>query len=98
MPNLTNLSGAEACKLGLVTAVLDNPGQAARQTATEIAARSPDAIRAIKHLFDAAWGLADADALKLEARLQLGILGKPNQTEAVMANVEGREPRFADAG
>ena len=92
------VSGSEACELGLVTAVRDNPGQAAQQTAKEIAARSPDAIRAIKDLFDSAWGLADADTLKLEAQLQLGVLGKPNQVEAVMANVEGREPEFVDAG
>lgn len=91
------VSGAEACELGLVTAIHDNPGQAARETAARIAASNPDAIRAIKRLFDSAWGLADADALKLEASLQLSVLGKPNQVEAVMANVEGRSPKFVDS-
>ena len=90
------VNGAEAHELGLVTALHDDPRQAARETAAEIAAKNPDAIRAIKRLFDSAWGLPDADALKLEASLQLSVLGKPNQVEAVMANVEGRSPRFAD--
>lgn len=92
------VSGSEACELGLVTAVREDPAQAARETAARIATKNPDAIRAIKRLFDSAWGLADADTLKLEASLQLDLLGKPNQVEAVMANVEGRDPKFADAG
>lgn len=90
------VSGAAAFDLGLVTAVHDDPGRAARETAADIAAKSPDAIRAIKHLFDSAWGLPAAETLKLEARLQQGLLGTPNQVEAVMANIEGRDPEFAD--
>ena len=91
------VAGTEACELGLVTAVHDDPRRAAQETAALIAARNPDAVRAIKRLFDAAWGLPDADALKLEASQQLSVLGKPNQVEAVMANLEKRDPQFTDA-
>ena len=90
------VDGVEACELGLVTAVHEDPRRAAQDTAAGIATKNPDAIRAIKRLFDAAWSLPDADALKLEARLQMSVLGHPNQVEAVMANVEGRPARFGD--
>jgi len=40
--------------------------------------------------------MSEKDALALEAKLQLGVLGKENQLEAVMANVEKREPVFRD--
>lgn len=90
------VDGQEACDLGLVTAVHDNPSQAAHDTAAGIAGKSPDAIRAIKQLFDEAWSLPAPDALKLEATLQMKLLGERNQVEAVMANIERREPRFCD--
>jgi enoyl-CoA hydratase/carnithine racemase len=88
--------GAEACELGLVTALHDDPSQHALDTAQRIAARSPDAVRAIKHLFDKAWNIPDRDALKLEASLQSTLLGGANQVEAVMANIEDRPPDFSD--
>jgi len=90
------VDGNEACRLGMVTAVHEDPTQAARATAAQIARQSPDAIRAIKRLFDTAWDLSAPDALKLEAQLQLSLLGGRNQVEAVMANVDGRAPQFAD--
>jgi len=90
------IDGTEAFQLGLVTAVHEDPSAAARDTAAEIAGKSPDAIRAIKRLFDTAWHLPDADALRLEAQLQMTLLGGHNQVEAVMSNIEGRAPDFAD--
>ncbi len=90
------VDAAEALELGLVTALHDDPVSAARQTATEIAGRSPDAIQSMKKLFNRAWQLPEAEALALEARLQLAILGSPNQGEAVAANMEGRAPVFSD--
>jgi hypothetical protein len=36
------------------------------------------------------------EALALEAKLQMGLMGKANQREAVAANIERREPRFDD--
>jgi enoyl-CoA hydratase/carnithine racemase len=90
------LRGSEALELGLVTAVHDDPLHAARETAGLIASRSPDAIRAMKRLFNERRDLDTAGSLALEARLQSRIIGRPNQVEAVRANVEGREPGFED--
>jgi hypothetical protein len=36
------------------------------------------------------------EALRLEARLQAGLIGKPNQVEAVRANMEKRTASFDD--
>lgn len=86
----------EALSLGIVTRIEDDPLAAARDLARVLAARSPDAIRGIKRLVNDAWSLGDAEALALEARLQLGLLGRPNQVEAVRANLEKRAPDFPD--
>ena len=90
------ISGAEALEFGLVTALHDDPLSAAMETATSISSKSPDAIRSMKQLFNAAWRMTDAEALSLEAKLQSGVIGKENQLEAVMANVQKRAPDFRD--
>lgn len=90
------LDAEEALQLGLLTAIHDDPLSLAMDKAAGIAARSPEAVRGIKKLFNAGWQMQDADALRLEARLQAAIIGSPNQAEAVMANVEGRAPVFED--
>lgn len=91
------LSGEEAAALGLVTHVCPDPLAAARELAAEIAARSPDAVRAAKRLFDKAWTEPSAHrALALEAELQAGLIGQPNQVEAVSATLGKRDPSFAD--
>jgi enoyl-CoA hydratase/carnithine racemase len=90
------VSGAEAVALGLATRAVDTPREAALELAREIAAKSPDAIRAAKRLLDAS-GLVDvAEGLRLEEELQRSLIGRPNQAEAVRANVEKREPKFSD--
>ena len=89
-------SGAEAHALGVVTRVSDDPLASALELASEIAARSPDAVRAAKRLFDEAWnGSADA-TLTLEAELQRGLLGSPNQLAAVTAGMTKKTPEFTD--
>ena len=90
------LDGAAAQEAGLVTAVCDDPVEAALETAAAIAQRSPDAIRAMKALFNQCQELDTAASLGLEARLQAAVMGRPNQAEAVRANIEGREPEFKD--
>ena len=90
------VSGSEALELGLVTALHGDPLEAARATAREIAGRSPDAIRAMKSMFNQRRDLDAAHALALEARLQSGIIGRPNQLEAARANAERREAVFKD--
>ena len=87
---------AEARQLGIITNIEDDPLAAATRIAHECAARSPDAIRGIKRLVNEAWHLSEADSLALEAELQLGVIGAPNQAEAVVANLEKRAPVFSD--
>jgi enoyl-CoA hydratase/carnithine racemase len=88
--------GEEAVALGLATRVADDPRAEALALAREIAAKSPDAIRAGKRLLDAS-GLVDVEeGLRLEEKAQRGLLGSPNQIEAVRANFEKRAPKFQD--
>jgi enoyl-CoA hydratase/carnithine racemase len=90
------VSGSEAVELGLATHVSDTPREAALELAREIAVKSPSAIRAGKQLLDAS-GVVDVETgLRLEERLQASLFGKPNQIEAVRANIEKREARFSD--
>jgi enoyl-CoA hydratase/carnithine racemase len=90
------VDGEEALQLGLVTALHKDPLGAAMETAQTICAKSPDAIRGMKKLFNKAWQMPEAQALALEAELQLGLFGKQNQIEAIMANMEKRAPKFED--
>jgi len=90
------VDGTEALRLGLVTELHDDPLAAARILAHSIAGRSPDAVRAAKSLINQAWQLPEADALCREAQLQMSVLGKANQMEAVLANMEKRPPVFDD--
>ena len=84
----------EAQALGLVTQVVINPIEAALQTAAEIAARNPEAVRAAKRILNNAPFQNSQEILLAESREQDQIIGKPNQVEAVMANMEKRAPRF----
>jgi len=88
--------GNEAAALGLATHVSENPHDDALTLAREIAAKSPDAIRAGKQLLNSAGLVSLAEGLSLEERLQLSLIGKPNQMEAVQANVQKRAPSFRD--
>ena len=90
------LSGSEAGELGLVTHVVDDPLEAARSLAAEIAGRSPDAVRAMKRLLDESWTRPAQETLRLEADLQLGLLGTPNQLEAVRAGMLKEPAEFTD--
>jgi enoyl-CoA hydratase/carnithine racemase len=89
-------SGSEAAALGLATQLSDAPREAAFEMAREIATKSPNAIRAGKQLLDRSGLGSVEDGLLLEEKLQRSLLGKPNQVEAVRANVEKRDPNFED--
>ena len=89
-------SAQEALAYGFATHVVANPHAAAMATAREIARRSPDAIRAAKRLLNQAGTCDIRTGLVAETKVQEGLLGRPNQVEAVRANLENREPRFAD--
>ncbi len=60
--------GREAADLGLVTRLSDDPVTEALELATEIAGRSPDAIRAAKRLFNRLANEAAADQFAEERR------------------------------
>ena len=86
----------EALQLGLITQMHDDPLAAAEATAAAIASKSPDAVRAMKTLFDEAWSAPVDVALAREAELQIGVMSGANQREAVLANIEKRSPEFSD--
>jgi enoyl-CoA hydratase/carnithine racemase len=90
------LSGQEALGLGLVTRVSDDPLAAARALAGEIAARSPDAIRAAKRLFNESWARPAQETLALEAEIQRGLIASPNQLAAAVAGMSGQPAQFTD--
>jgi enoyl-CoA hydratase/carnithine racemase len=90
------ISGTEAAALGLVTRVAEDPLAAAKEMAAEIASRSPDATRAAKRLYDSSWHGPVEDALLLETELQTGLIGSPNQIEAVRAGMAKEPANFAD--
>jgi enoyl-CoA hydratase/carnithine racemase len=90
-------NGDEAVAMGLATKVSPDPRADALALAREIASKNPDGIRAGKRLLNLAQ--SDADIAKIfleETREQVALIGSKNQVEAVMANMQKREPAFAD--
>jgi enoyl-CoA hydratase/carnithine racemase len=90
------VSGAEAVELGLATHLAEDPRETAMELAREIAAKSPDAIRAAKRLFNAAPKVSLAEGFAQERAEIARLIGSPNQVEAVKAYFEKRAPEFAD--
>ena len=90
------VAGTEARELGLATVVSERPLEDALELAREIASKSPDAIRAAKQILNAAPHLSVAEGFSLEEKLQRGLIGGPNQIEAVKANLEKRAASFKD--
>ncbi|MGB5739778.1 MAG: crotonase/enoyl-CoA hydratase family protein [Woeseia sp.] len=86
----------EAQQIGLLSRICDDPLAAAQKMAAGIAGNSPDAIRAAKKMLNAGYDLPEDEALRAEAEIQLGVLGRSNQREAVLANAEKRAPVFKD--
>ena len=89
-------SGTEAEALGVVTHVSEDPLGSALALAAEIAGRSPDAVRGAKRLLDEAWTGSPEQTLALEAELQFGLIGSPNQLAAVTAGVTKQPAQFTD--
>ena len=89
------LSGEQAVALGLATRIAEDPVEEAMQMARLIAGKSPHAIRAGKQLLNSAGSLSVADALLLETKLQVELIGSANNMEAVQANMMKRAPDFA---
>src|SRR3954463_5828598 len=88
-------SAQEALSYGLATRICEDPHSVAMAVAREIAGRSPHAIRAAKRMLNNL-SVDPGPALLAESVEQQKLIGAPNQTEAVRANLEKRAPRFAD--
>ena len=89
-------NGSEAQQLGFVTRVVGDPHAAALETAREIAAKSPDAVRAAKRLLNDAVAVDAAKGLMEESVEQQKLIGSPNQLEAIMSNLQKRAANYKD--
>jgi enoyl-CoA hydratase/carnithine racemase len=89
-------SGREAFELGLATRLSENPLADAMQLATEIAGRSPDAVRGAKSLLNGLYNSGATEQFSEERRVIGSLIGRPNQVEAVMSNFEKRVAAFSD--
>ncbi|WP_293448823.1 crotonase/enoyl-CoA hydratase family protein [Planktotalea sp.] len=87
-------TGAQGQDYGLVTDLSETPLETALALAKLIATKSPSAVRTGKALIS--YALAnDQDAILLEeSRAQASLIGKRDQMEAVMANIQKRSPKF----
>ena len=90
----TPIPAAQAEGWGLVTEVAEDPMARAMELAAQIAGQSPSAIRAAKRLIEVAESAGQAEVLLAESREQVGVIGKPEQMEVVMAQMQGRKPEF----
>ena len=88
-------SAQEAMSYGLATRICDDPRAAALEAAREIAGKNPEAIRAAKKMLNDLMG-DPGPALMAESVEQKKLIGRPNQREAVRANIEKRAPKFVD--
>jgi len=89
-------SGADALDYGFATELSEMPYERAMELARTIASKNPDAIRANKQIFNNLPDLDAAAALLQESVLQDKIIGSHNQVEAVMAELQKRDPVFDD--
>jgi enoyl-CoA hydratase/carnithine racemase len=89
-------SGEEALSLGFATYVDANPFARAMAIATEIASKSPDAIRGAKALFNRLPDMDEDAILLAESVEQMKIIRQPNQIEAVMSQMQKRPAKFVD--
>lgn len=90
-------SGVEAKAYGFATHVSDTPLDDAMALASEIASKSPDAVQAAKAIYNALPDRSQAEALQAESTIQDGLIGTPNQIEAIMAGMQKRTGNFIDA-
>ncbi|RBP49368.1 crotonase/enoyl-CoA hydratase family protein [Arenicella xantha] len=86
----------QAKEWGFITDIVADPLAHAMQTAADIVAKNPHAIRSAKRIIDQSYYLDQAQGLLMESEEQDQIMGQPNQIEAVMATLQGREPNFKD--
>ena len=90
-------SGADAQKYGFATHVSHDPHADAMAMAEIIVSKNPEAIQGAKKLLNEAPYLNQADGLLLESELQDGIIGRPNQIQAVMSSMMKKKGEFTNA-
>ncbi|MEX0739343.1 MAG: crotonase/enoyl-CoA hydratase family protein [Pseudohongiella sp.] len=90
------LQADEGHTLGLISHLSEDPLLAAQTLATEIASRSPDAVRAAKRLLSRKLRAEAAEQFAAEREEIYKLIGSPNQNEAVQAYFEKRPPAFKD--
>lgn len=90
------ISGEEAVALHLGTELSENPIEDALALASEIAERSPDAVRAAKRLLNDSGLVPLAEGLANEFQASAKLMGTANQVEAVVARLQKRAPDFTD--
>jgi enoyl-CoA hydratase/carnithine racemase len=88
--------GVEAKALGFATHVSDDPLAHALELARVIAGKNPHAVRGAKRLCNMLGHASDAELLQAESDEQIKVIRKPNQIEAVMAEMQKRPPLFVD--
>lgn len=86
--------GRQASALGLVTRLSDDPRADAMALAAEVAARSPDAVRAAKRLINRLVSAGAPEQFAAEREEIAALVGTANQLEAVTAHMEQRAPTF----
>ena len=77
------ISAATALGYGLITGVSDEPLRQAKQLVAQITERSPDAVAAVKKLYQQNWFKAEWLMLAKESYYQVKILIGTNQNRAV---------------
>ncbi len=82
---------------GCITRLAPEPHAAAMTLAREIAAKSPDAIRGAKRLYNLAAESEAESILRAESKEQAALAGRPNQMEAALANLQKRPAAFRDS-
>ena len=90
------MSGTEATTIGVATRVADDPYAEAMTLARQIAATSPDAIRAGKRLMNVAADMDTRAILVAEAEEQQALIASPSHMETLRAHTEKRPPVFND--
>jgi enoyl-CoA hydratase/carnithine racemase len=89
-------SGVEAVALGIATRAVVDPVATAWDMARVIAANSPDAVRAVKRLYNLAAEATVEAILMAESVEQEILLNSANHRETLLAAREKRAPRLID--
>jgi len=89
-------NGEEALAMGFATRVCADPRAEALAFAADIAGKNPQAIRGAKRLLNMVEDSDQAAILLAESVEQSALIGKPNQVEAVMSNMQKRAAVYQD--